>query len=81
MIQNSMRWIDRHIRDMQRDRLNVHWVMQIHDEVILRFDEDLWDPVNQIVMEGLTRHHGVTDMPMPVEAEGHSAKEWGSLKG
>lgn len=80
MIQNSMRWIDSHVRVLQRDGFNVQWVMQIHDEIILRFDEELWDVMNDIVTEGLTKHHGVKGMPMPVECEGHMSKKWGDLK-
>lgn len=81
MIQNSIIWIDDYIRRFQRANLDVNWVLQIHDEVILQFPPELWDELNALVLEGLTRHHGVDGITVPIEAEGHMAESWGNLKG
>jgi len=80
MIQNSMRWLRPIIRDMQRAGMGVHWVLQIHDEIVLRFDEELWDAMNALVIEALTEHHGVDRPKVPIEAEGNHSKSWGGLK-
>jgi len=79
MIQRSMVWLDRHVRDLQRAGENVQWCLQVHDEVILKFDEDLWPVMNGLVLEALTEHSGI-ELRVPVEAEGHMAKTWGGLK-
>ena len=80
MLQNSMVWLDPKIRELQSAELNIHWCLQIHDELIFRFDEDLWEIMNDLVTTALTKHHGVHDMPMSILCEGHMAQSWGLLK-
>lgn len=79
MIQNSMRWLRPQIREMQRAGVNVAWRLQVHDELILTFDEDLWDVMDALVMEALTQHCGIK-LRVPVEASGNMSKSWGGLK-
>lgn len=80
MIQNSMRWLKPIIRDFQGQGFDVHWQLQIHDEVILRADESLMPILDPIVTEALTEHHGVKNIRVPIKAKGHFAKTWGGLK-
>lgn len=77
--QNSMIWLDGEIRDLQRAGHNVHWVLQVHDELILQFDEYLADTVSNLAIEALTCHSGIK-LKVPIEAEGHVADSWGKLK-
>jgi uracil-DNA glycosylase family 4 len=79
MIQKSMAWLKPYVRSMQQAGLNVHWCLQIHDEVILRFAEELWETLDPLVIEGLTQH--TLQLIVPVKAKGSSAKTWGQLKG
>lgn len=79
MIRNSMRWLKKRVAELQAMSFTVQWCLQIHDEVVLLFDEDLWEMLDDIVVEALTCHHG-SDMVVPVEASGHMARSWGGLK-
>lgn len=80
MIQNSMRWLKPHIREMQELGMNVTWALQIHDELIFRFDEELWPLMDWLVREALTKHHGLTDPRVPIQASGNCGPSWGDLK-
>jgi len=79
MIQHSMTYLKPKIWEMQDRGLNVHWCLQMHDEVILRFDEDLWEELNELVLEALIWHCGIS-LSVPVEAEGHRSSTWAGLK-
>jgi uracil-DNA glycosylase family 4 len=79
MIQRSMAWLRPEIRALQDLGLGVHWCLQIHDEVVLRFDELLWKVIDPLVMEALVDHPGI-ELRVPVEAEGHRSTTWGGLK-
>lgn len=79
MIQNSMRWLAPHIRQLQQSGLNIKWRLQIHDELIFSFDEWMWDLINPLVLEALTVHCGIK-LRVPVLADGAMAKNWGDLK-
>lgn len=79
MIQNSMRWLAPHIQQLQESGLNIKWRLQIHDELIFSFDEWLWDLMNPLVLESLTKHCGIR-LKVPVLAKGVMAKNWAELK-
>ena len=79
MIQNSMRWLRPRIHQMQDAGANVHLVLQVHDELVFRFAEDLADEVGELVLEALTQHSGI-DLIVPVEASGSVSRTWGGLK-
>ncbi len=79
MIQKSMIWLAPMIKAMQDAGEKVHWCLQVHDEIILRFDEGLKDELHELVMEALTVHGG-WGLRVPVEADGKTAKTWGGLK-
>jgi len=80
MIQNSMRWLRPIIRELQLAGYGVQWVLQVHDEIILRFDETLHDVIHALVIEALTEHHGVENVRVPIEADGNVAASWDALK-
>lgn len=78
MIQTSMAWLKPYVRSLRLAGANVRWCLQIHDEVILRFDEDLWSTLDPLVTEGLTEH--TLKLIVPVKAKGSCARTWGRLK-
>lgn len=78
MIQRSMAWAKPYVRAMQQAGLNVRWVLQIHDELILRFSADLWDTIDPLIREALTQHS--LKLVVPVKCSGSHAKSWGKLK-
>jgi DNA polymerase I-like protein with 3'-5' exonuclease and polymerase domains len=80
MIQRSMAWLRPRIWDMQQAGWNVRWVLQVHDELLLRFDEGLAEVVGELVLEALTEHAGI-ELCVPVEADGAVSKTWAGLKG
>lgn len=80
MIQTSMAWLKPYIRGLRLAGADVWWILQIHDEIILEFEEDLWETLNDLVVEALTEHNGL-QLIVPVKAKGSSAKQWGHLKG
>ena len=80
MIQNSMLWMKPKIRRLQLMGHSVHWVIQIHDEVILRLEEGLHDIVKALTLKALTQYHGVYKIRVPIEAEWKTATTWGGLK-
>lgn len=79
MTQSATVWIHDYIRDMQREGLDVWECLQIHDELLFQMDQDLYDVVSPIVVEGMTEHCGI-ELRVPVEVDGHTAQTWGSLK-
>lgn len=80
MIQNSMAWLDNHVVMLREAGEQIHWVLQIHDEIILQFDEGLWETVNALAVEALTKRHGVAGMRVPVKASGNVSTTWAGLK-
>lgn len=80
MIQNAMVWIDKRIRKMRKVGAEVNWVLQIHDEVILSFTEDLKDEVDGIVREGMNFHHGVSNVRVPIDVNSQFGEKWSDLK-
>lgn len=79
MIQRSMIWLKPYLRGLQQAGARVKWVLQIHDEIILEFQEDLWETLDPLVVEALTEHS--LKLIVPVKAKGSYAKSWGKLKG
>lgn len=78
MLQRAIVWIKPYVRAMQQAELRVRWLLQIHDEVIMEFQEDLWETIDPIVREGLTEHS--LRLIVPVKCSGTRAKSWGKLK-
>jgi uracil-DNA glycosylase family 4 len=57
-----------------------YWVeplVQIHDELVLEFDEDAWPVLHPMMIEALTT---TSTMSVPIEAGGVMAKSWGELE-
>lgn len=79
MIQRSMAWLRPNVRALRDAGSRIKWLLQVHDELILQFDEDLWETLNELVIEGLTEHS--QELIVPVLADGARAKTWGDLKG
>lgn len=79
MIQQAMRKLRRDIWAMQRAGYQVWWCRQIHDELVMRFQADLWPVLDMIVTDALINHTGI-EMSVPIESSGHYADNWGDLK-
>jgi len=79
MVQRSMSWLRDRVWALQDDGANVSWCLQIHDELLLRFDRELWETMDALVMEALTQHCGI-ELAVPVTADGASAETWADLK-
>jgi len=78
-------WLAPELKTLFDRYLPSNWVMSIDDpatwENIERIpDEELWDIIDPLVVEALTQHHGLDDLSVPLEAEGHMSREWGGLK-
>lgn len=79
LIQRSMEWLKPEIWALQDAGIDVQWKLQIHDEVIFMFPEDLWETMDELVREALTQHCGM-ELSVPLDADGHMSKSWGGLK-
>jgi DNA polymerase I-like protein with 3'-5' exonuclease and polymerase domains len=79
MIQKSMAWLKPYVRSLRAAHVRVEWLLQIHDELMFMFAEHLWEVMDPLVTEALTKHS--LELIVPVEAKGGMAKRWGGLKG
>lgn len=79
MTQASITWIDPKIRELQRSGLDVRWHLAVHDELILSYPPKRRKQIGKIILEGMTKHHGVK-LCVPVEADEEFAQSWGELK-
>jgi len=75
LLQNSMAWIYPRLK-VYGDA--VRWILQIHDELIMEVAKGLEDEVNQIMIEGLTKH-GAT-LRVPVKSKGSYGPNWKLLE-
>jgi len=80
MIQRSMAYAKSYIRALQQAELNVKWILQQHDSLILSFSEDLWDTVDPLIVDALTNHHDMDLGGVPMVAKGSKARTWAGLK-
>jgi DNA polymerase-1 len=78
-IQNSINVLKPEVWGWRDSGLEVRWCLQIHDEIILRFEEGLWEIVDPVVRKAMTEMGGM-ELRVPVEAEGHCARSWGKVK-
>jgi len=78
MIQQSMIWLKPYIRGLSKAGARCRWILQIHDEIILEFEEDLWETLDTLTIEALTEHS--MKLIVPVKAKGSHALSWGKLK-
>lgn len=79
-IQNSTRWLRPRIRELQDAGLAIRFCLQVHDELIFRLKEDEWDVLEPLVREGMTQHHGIVGMRVPVDVDAHRGRAWAELK-
>lgn len=77
MLQRSMAWLKGYIRGLAQAGEDVRWLLQIHDEIILKFKENLWDTINPLIIEGLTEHS--LSLIVPVKCSSNKAKTWREL--
>lgn len=79
IIQRAMGWIYKQMVELRRKGHNVWLALQLYDELIHRCEVGIADKVNEIVLEGLTRHHGMNDIRVPIKADSSIGNCWGSL--
>lgn len=56
----------------------VRWILQIHDELIMEVLDGLQEEVNQIMIEGLTKHGA--QLRVPVKSKGSYGPNWKLLE-
>jgi DNA polymerase-1 len=78
MLQSAIVWLKPYIRAMVEAGEDIRWVLQIHDEIILRFRRGMWETIDPLVVEGLTQHS--LKLSVPIKAKGNYARTWGKLK-
>lgn len=78
LLRNGLAWLWERVLMMQEAGLEVYPSLTIHDSVILRCSEDIADAVEELAVEALTQHGGIT-LRVPVEASASRATTWGEL--
>lgn len=79
LIQRSMSWLRPQINELrQSSGMFIRWVLQIHDDILLAYDQRLEPIVGPLVMEALCEHS--YPLRVPVEANHAFATDWGKLK-
>ncbi len=79
LIQCSMGHIHKEIVALRNSGCDVRLGLQLYDELIYRCEDDIVDVVEDIVMEGLTKHHGMDGVRVPILASSSCGKCWGEL--
>lgn len=79
MIQYAMIWLKDPIWEMQDQGKDVRWLLQVHDELILEFEEKLANTISALVLYALENKCKVR-LRVPVEAEGKVGRNWAVLK-
>ena len=78
-LRRAMQWLGPRLEELRRETgLYIRWTMQIHDELIFGFAEELEPVIKELVLEAL-RFHSL-DLRVPVEASWEADKSWGALK-
>lgn len=79
MLRVAMTWLKPHIEELRRESgLPLRWVLQIHDEILFHFHQDLEEPLKALVLEALSQH--VPKLRVPVKASWASGPTWASLE-
>jgi len=79
MIQRAMAWVYKQILALRNAGIEVWLALQLYDELIHRVESQYVELVDEIVLEGLTKHHGRDDFRVPILADSSSGKCWGEL--
>lgn len=77
-IQNAMIALKPEIRRLQLEGKQVWWSLQLHDALMLRFDEELWDELDSLMKEKMVSGCGLK-MRVPMLVDGKKARTWGDL--
>lgn len=79
LLQKSMLHLRGKIRELQDQGARVCWCLQLHDEIILRFDPELWETMDGMVRDAMINHCGA-ELSIPAEVDGNMSSCWGDLK-
>jgi hypothetical protein len=79
IIQRSMGWVYNEILKLREAGVDAWLALQLYDELIHRVEEDYVELVDEIVLEGLVKHHGYRGFSVPILADSSSGKCWGEL--
>lgn len=66
--------------DLRASGCGVRGCLQLHDEVMLLFEEGLEDILEPLVLDSLTVGHGLGKLAVPITASCHVGGVWGELK-
>jgi DNA polymerase-1 len=78
LLQRSMAWLRPRIADLQSQGVNVKWVLQVHDALLLQVAESAVDIVRPLVVEGMTQHAGMK-LRVPIMVDSNVSRTWGGL--
>ncbi len=80
-IRNSIIWLMPRLDELSRcGELSIDYFrLYLHDELIFLVDIGQEETLSPIVLEGLTKHHGI-ELSIPLEAEEHIGYTWGECK-
>ena len=79
LIQRAMAWLRPQIDELRKSSgLWVRWTLQIHDEILLAYDQRLEPVLGPLVIEALCEHS--YKLRVPVEANHSFGLDWGALK-
>lgn len=81
MIRNSMIWLMPKLDEMVKEELIdiQYFRLLLHDELIFLVNEGEEEMLGPLVLHALTKECGI-ELIVPIEAEEHYGKDWGSLK-
>ena len=81
MLRRAMRYLKPQIDGLRQelgDGNAIRWLIQIHDEIVYLYREELDGIMKVLVLDALRNHQA--KLRVPVEANWGSAKTWGKLK-
>lgn len=79
MVINAYTYLRPIIYQMQVEGLKVQWALDVHDEIVLLFEESLQQPIGDLVTYALTEECG-TKLRVPIISDWCYGKSWGNLK-
>lgn len=84
MTQNSMASLRWPIRDLQKAGLDVKWVLQVHDSLMLRFPRWMFGVLDGMLVKAMSQGYGGpirVNLGLPVLVDSGCSTRWDRLKG
>jgi DNA polymerase-1 len=64
------------LQELWTDGFSIHPLLQIHDELVMEFEDGIWDFVNQLMVDTM---EGAVELSVPVKVGGDSGQTWKDL--